>query len=75
MSHFTTRTGPYGELCNSSVPASFGFSCDWSKLRDFPATAGGLFKLGRWQKVAREIERISDHRWDHGTRYYCGDKR
>src|SRR5258705_13723526 len=57
-----------------SAPASFGFSCDRSKLRDFPATVGRLFKLGVWQKVAREIERIGDHRWDHGTRDYCCDK-
>jgi hypothetical protein len=62
-------------LSFGSVPASFGFSCDRSKLRDFPATAGRLSKLGLWQKVAREIERIGDHRWDHGARDYSCDKR
>jgi hypothetical protein len=51
-----------------STPASFGFSCDRSKLRDFPAIAGRLFKLGLRQKVARKIKRIGDHRRDHGAR-------
>jgi hypothetical protein len=73
----TSRPGPghCGSCTIRSTPASFGFSCDRSKLRDFPAIAGRLFKLGLWQKVAREIKRIGDHRRDHGARDDCCDKR
>lgn len=70
-----SKISDHGRLAEVAVyfamsiePASFGFSCDRSKRRDFPAIAGRLFKLGLWHKVAWKIKRIGDHRRDHGAR-------
>jgi hypothetical protein len=56
-------------------PASFGFSCNRSKLRHFAEAVGRLLRIGLGQEVAREIERVGDHRWDHGAGDYRRDKR
>ena len=58
-----------------TTPGSFGFSGNRSKLRHFAEAVGRLLRIGLGQEVARKIERIGDHRWDHGAGDYRRDKR